>query len=70
MNNAIILVKLGGIHMEYNIIKMNKQKHIALVAHDNMKKELIDWVINNKDILSKHFLCGTGTTSRIISNTV
>ena len=56
--------------MEYNIIKMDKQKHIALIAHDNMKKELMAWVIKNKLILSKHFLVGTGTTARIISETV
>jgi len=56
--------------MEYDLIKMDKQKHIALIAHDNMKKELIDWVIKNKDTLSRHFLCGTGTTAKIISETV
>ena len=56
--------------MEYELLKMDKQKHIALIAHDNMKKELIDWIILNKNILSKHFLCGTGTTARIISETV
>lgn len=53
--------------MEYETIRMNNQKHIALIAHDNMKKELIDWVIKNKEALSKHFLCGTGTTASIIS---
>ena len=56
--------------MEYDLVKMDKQKHIALIAHDNMKKELIDWVKSNKNILSKHFLCGTGTTAKIISETV
>ena len=56
--------------MEYDKMKMSKQKHIALIAHDNMKKELIDWVTKNKKILRKHFLCGTGTTSRMISKTV
>ena len=47
-----------------------KQKHIALIAHDNMKKELIEWVEINKEILSKHFLCGTGTTASLISEKV
>lgn len=56
--------------MGYDNICMDKQKRIALIAHDNMKKELIDWVIKNKETLSKHFLCGTGTTARIISETV
>ncbi|NLN15143.1 MAG: methylglyoxal synthase [Tissierellia bacterium] len=56
--------------MEFITTKMKVQKHIALVAHDNMKKELIEWVDRNKDILKKHFLCGTGTTARLIAETV
>jgi methylglyoxal synthase len=56
--------------MSYEKIKMDRQKRIALIAHDNMKKELIDWVKKNKEILSKHFLFGTGTTARIIAETV
>lgn len=46
---------------------IKKQKHIALIAHDNMKVNLINWVKENKNELSKHFLCGTGTTSRLIT---
>lgn len=48
-------------------VKMNKQKSIALVAHDNMKDELLEWVKENKNELKKHFLCGTGTTAKLIS---
>ena len=51
-------------------ITMNKQKRIALVAHDNRKKDLIEWVKLNKDKLGEHFLCGTGTTATLISETV
>lgn len=47
--------------------KISKQKKIALIAHDNKKRDLISWVKKNSNILSKHFLCGTGTTSRLIS---
>jgi methylglyoxal synthase len=46
---------------------MNKRKNIALIAHDNRKEDLINWVKENKDKLSNHFLCGTGTTARRIS---
>ena len=56
--------------MEYTAVKMNTQKRIALVAHDNMKKEMIEWVETNKELLKKHFLCGTGTTAKLISETV
>jgi methylglyoxal synthase len=42
------------------------QKRIALVAHDNRKETLINWVQKNEKILSRHFLCGTGTTAKMI----
>lgn len=45
---------------------IKKQKHIALIAHDNKKIPLINWIKENKEVLSKHFLCGTGTTTRMI----
>jgi methylglyoxal synthase len=47
--------------------KIKKTKHIALVAHDNRKQDLINWAKKNYDILCKHFLCGTGTTAKLIS---
>lgn len=43
------------------------QKNIALIAHDNKKQELIEWVREHEDILKSHFLSGTGTTARLIS---
>lgn len=55
------------IQNDYTIMKMEKQKHIALIAHDNRKKDIVKWCQDNKHILSKHFLCGTGTTARLIS---
>ena len=48
--------------------KMDKTKHIALVAHDGKKKELVEWCDKNKEVLKNHFLCGTGTTARLISD--
>lgn len=46
---------------------IEKQKNIALIAHDNMKAELVDWCRENKAVLERHFLVGTGTTAKIIS---
>ena len=51
----------------YVTMEIEKAKHIALVAHDGKKKELVDWCDRNKDILKSHFLCGTGTTARLIA---
>ena len=47
--------------------KLGKQKHIALIAHDNRKQDLINWVKSKADILGRQFLCGTGTTAQLIS---
>ena len=38
------------------------KKRIALVAHDNKKKDLLEWARFNRETLSRHHLFGTGTT--------
>lgn len=50
-----------------SIKKLGKQKHIALIAHDNRKEDLINWAKSKADILGRQFLCGTGTTARLIA---
>ncbi len=52
---------------DYIYFKIGKTKHIALIAHDGKKQELVKWAEKNKEILKNHFLCGTGTTARLIS---
>lgn len=56
--------------MDSNLITLTigKQKNIALIAHDNKKRDLIQWCEENKEILKNHFLCGTGTTARMITD--
>lgn len=44
------------------------QRHIALVAHDNMKAELAEWSIHNREELARHVIYATGTTGRILSD--
>ncbi len=51
----------------YITLTIEKQKNIALIAHDNKKAELIEWCEEHKEILKQHFLCGTGTTARMIT---
>ncbi|MBO5897720.1 MAG: methylglyoxal synthase [Clostridia bacterium] len=48
-------------------VVMERQKNIALIAHDNKKHELIEWCRKNKEILEHHFLCGTGTTAKMVA---
>ena len=44
-----------------------KKKTIALIAHDNKKSDMLEWVRVNRDRLAAHTLCGTGTTARLIA---
>lgn len=52
---------------DFITLTIQKQKNIALIAHDSKKPELIEWCEKNKEILKQHFLCGTGTTARMIT---
>lgn len=54
--------------MGKTIIKMEKKKRIALIAHDNRKIDLLEWAKFNRDLLAKHELFGTGTTGQLIEN--
>lgn len=45
---------------------MESRKRIALVAHDNKKRELIEWAIFNRTTLAKHRLYATGTTGTML----
>ena len=42
------------------------QENIALVAHDNKKKDLIEWCDLNKEILSRYTLFATGGSGKKI----
>ena len=58
------------INDDFILLTLGKQKNIALIAHDGKKKEMLDWCEWNKEILSKHFLSGTGTTARMITDRI
>ena len=40
---------------------------IALIAHDNKKPKMIQFVEKHRDLLSQHSLCATGTTGKKIN---
>jgi methylglyoxal synthase len=47
---------------------MKNIKRIALVAHDNRKKDLIEWVDWNWNALLNHKLICTGTTGTLVED--
>lgn len=49
---------------------MEKMKNIALVAHDNRKVDLVQWVEWNCRILLQHRLVCTGTTGKLLEETL
>jgi methylglyoxal synthase len=47
-------------------IVMVQDKKIALVAHDNKKRDLLEWAEFNRDLLAHHDVYATGTTGQAL----
>ena len=52
--------------MIYKKLVMEPRKKIALVAHDNKKRDLLEWAKYNRDLLAEHEVYATGTTGKIL----
>ena len=48
--------------MSHKKIVMVQDKRIALVAHDNKKRDLLEWAMFNRELLANHIVYATGTT--------
>lgn len=51
-------------------MKKSKNKIIALVAHDNRKADMIEWVEWNWEKLMRHKLVCTGTTGKLVEEAI
>jgi methylglyoxal synthase len=49
---------------------MKRHKNLALVAHDNRKRDLIEWIKWNFSEVASHRLICTGTTGRLIEEAI
>jgi methylglyoxal synthase len=56
--------------MSYQKLPTKAAKRIALVAHDKKKEDLLDWARFNRSSLASHELYATGTTGRLLQQTL
>ena len=49
-------------------LPMQRRKKIALVAHDNKKRDLLEWAKYNLDVLAHHTVYATGTTGAVLEH--
>ncbi|OGO21243.1 MAG: methylglyoxal synthase [Chloroflexi bacterium RBG_16_51_16] len=56
--------------MNYKNITMTKDKKVALVAHDNKKRDLLDWAKFNRVLLAHHSIFATGTTGTLLEHEI
>jgi methylglyoxal synthase len=56
----------GRIRMIHKKIAMEHDKKIALVAHDNKKRDLVEWAKFNRELLAHHKIYATGTTGELL----
>jgi methylglyoxal synthase len=62
---ALIAPDFLQFHQEVSV-----RKHIALVAHDHKKKDLLEWARFNRELLAQHEMIATGTTGRLLAETL
>jgi methylglyoxal synthase len=47
-------------------VPMGRDKSIGLVAHDNKKRDLVEWAKFNRVLLAHHRIYATGTTGQML----
>ncbi len=51
---------------EVKALPMGQRKRVALVAHDNKKRDILEWAKYNRDALAQHEVYSTGTTGKML----
>jgi len=64
--SSILMEGKGITCMVHKKIAMEHDKKIALVAHDNKKRDLLEWAKFNRELLAHHKIYATGTTGELL----
>ena len=54
--------------MAFRSLMTGRRKRIALIAHDNMKPDILEWATYNVGTLGRHDLFATGATGAMIES--
>lgn len=57
---------VAGADVAESLKLMPRRKRIALIAHDNCKREMLEWARFNRETLAMHALYATGTTGALL----
>ncbi len=49
---------------------LQSRKRIALIAHDHKKQDMVEWAYFNRETLAKHELFATGTTGKLVEESL
>jgi methylglyoxal synthase len=60
------MYKQEALMIAHKKIPMEHDKKIALVAHDNKKRDMVEWAKFNRDLLAHHQIFATGTTGKVL----
>ena len=56
--------------MEFRTVQFHQRMHVALVAHDNKKRDLLEWAKYNRETLAEFEIYATGTTGLLLQETL
>jgi methylglyoxal synthase len=64
--SLLVRSRKEAMFMVHRKIAMEHNKKIALVAHDNKKRDLVEWAEFNRELLARHKMYATGTTGELL----
>jgi methylglyoxal synthase len=65
---TLMPVRAGQSSLSQQVHEMPPRLRIALVAHENCKRDLLEWARFNRSLLAVHSLFATGATGKLLQD--